>query len=85
MMLAPQFSLRRLLTWVSFSALVCLIAAAAARGQLWAVSVLIGLLGLIVIIAVHGVSYGLLKMAGAARDRRQRGAQEDTTSEATPC
>ncbi len=83
-MLAPQFSLRRLLIWVSFSALVCLIAAAAARGQLWAVSVLVGILGLFVILVVHGLSFGLLKLLGATRDRRLRGARVDTAVETTP-
>ncbi len=83
-MLAPQFSLRRLLIWVSFSALVCLIVAAAARGQLWAVSALIGLLGLAIVLVLHGLSFALLKMLGAARDRRLHGAGADTRVEAAP-
>jgi hypothetical protein len=76
MMLAPQFSLRRLLFWVSISALLCLVVAAAARGQLWAVASMIALFGLCVVLALHGLTYGMLKFIGAARDRRQRARQE---------
>lgn len=75
-MLAPQFSLRRLLAWVSISAFLCLIVAAAARAQLWAVACLIGLFGLCVVLLLHGATYGLLKFVGAARDRRLRARQE---------
>jgi hypothetical protein len=69
-MLAPQFSLRRLLAWVSMSALLCLVVAAAARAQLWAVASLFGLFGFCLVILLHGATYGVLKMVGAARDRR---------------
>jgi hypothetical protein len=75
-MLAPQFSLRRLLIWVSISALLCLVLAAAARAQLWAVASLIGLLGLCVVLLLHGATYGLMKFIGAARDRRLRARRE---------
>ncbi len=83
-MLAPQFSLRRLLAWVSFSALVCLIGAAAARGQLWAIAVLVGLFGLAVVLAVHGVTYGLLKLLLNLRDRRPRRTDAAASAESAP-
>ena len=83
-MLAPQFSLRRLLAWVTASAFVCLIVAAAARGQLWAAGVLIALLGLAVMIAVHGVTFGLLCIVGAVRDRIQGGRAAMPPLDAAP-
>ncbi|MEX2113827.1 MAG: hypothetical protein WD845_11615 [Pirellulales bacterium] len=83
-MLAPQFSLRRLLAWVSFSALVCLIGAAAARGQLWAVAALVGLFGLSVVLMVHGLTYGLLRLLGTLRDRRSRNTTVDVGVKLAP-
>lgn len=80
-MLAPQFSLRRLLAWVTLSAFVCLIGAAAARGQLWAAGISIGLAGLAVTLAVQGVAYGLIRLISLARDRRSRKAPSAASEE----
>ncbi len=71
-MLAPQFSLRRLLAWVTVSAFLCLIVAAAARGQLWAAGVLVGLAGLVVVLAVHGLLFVGIRLVGKVRDRGVR-------------
>jgi hypothetical protein len=71
LMLAPQFSLRRLLALVTLSGFVCLIVAAALRGQMWAVAVVIALLGLAVTIFVHGVLFVVTRGIGAALDRRK--------------
>lgn len=73
-MLAPQYSLRRLLAWVTVSAFVCLIAAAAARGQIWAVAFLVALFGFVVLLVVHSMAYLLLGLVSLVRDRR-RGAR----------
>ena len=76
MMLAPQFSLRRLLAWVTASAFVCLIVAAAARGRMWAAGVVVALAGLIVVMVVHALTFELIMLLGRIRDggrkRRQR-------------
>lgn len=68
-MLAPQFSLRRLLAWVTLSAFVCLIGAAAARGQIWAVAFLVALFGFVVLLVVHSGAFLLLRLVGTVRDR----------------
>ena len=71
-MLAPQFSLKRLLAWVTLSAFVCLIVAAAANGQMVAAAVLVALAGLVIMLAVHGLLYGLVKFLSLLRDGRRR-------------
>jgi hypothetical protein len=68
MMLAPQFSLRRLLAWVTASAFVCLIVAAAARGRMWAAGVIVALAGLVVIMVVHALLFELIMLLGRIRD-----------------
>jgi hypothetical protein len=70
-MLAPQFSLRRLLLWVTFSAFLCLIAAAAARGQAWAVGVLVAVVGLVILLVVCAALYGVVKLMSGLLDRIQ--------------
>jgi hypothetical protein len=72
LMLAPQFSLRRLLALVTFSGFVCLVVAAAVKGHMWAVAVVIALSGLVVTIFVHGLLFVLTRGIGAALDRRKR-------------
>ena len=82
MMLAPQFSLRRLLAWVTASAFVCLIGAAAARGQLWAAGVLIALGGAVAVMLVHGATFGVVKLLGAARESGRRSKGQAAPKEA---
>jgi hypothetical protein len=83
-MLAPQFSLRRMLAWVSVSALVCLIGAAAARGQLWAVGVLIALAGFVLVLVVHGATFTLLRLISLGRDRRRHARQAAAAPKSMP-
>jgi hypothetical protein len=71
-MLAPQYSLRRLLALVTLSALACLVLAAAIWGHLWAVAAAITMLGLVVTIAVHGLSFLLIRAIGLVIDRRKQ-------------
>lgn len=71
-MLAPQYSLRRLLVLVAFSGLACLVFAAAIWGHLWAVAAAITMLGLVVTIAVHGLSFLLIRAIGLVIDRRKQ-------------
>jgi hypothetical protein len=83
-MLAPQFSLRRLLSWVTISAFVCLIVAAAARGRLWAAGVMIGLAAMALILALHGLAFTIVKVIAAVRDRGRRPRNEPAQPAATP-
>jgi hypothetical protein len=71
-MLAPQYSLRRLLALVTLSALACLVFAAAIWGHLWAAAAAIAMLGLVVTIAVHGLSFLLIRAIGFVIDRRKQ-------------
>jgi hypothetical protein len=71
LMLAPQFSLRRLLAVVTLCGFVCLIVAAAVQGQMWAEAVVIALVGLVATIVVHGVLFVVTRGIGLAFDRRK--------------
>ena len=68
LMLAPQFTLRRLLIWVAVAAVVCLIAGAGARGGLWAVAILVALAGLALALAVYAALYGAIRSLVLLRD-----------------
>ncbi|MGD9721161.1 MAG: hypothetical protein AB7O59_03790 [Pirellulales bacterium] len=81
MMLAPQFTLRRLLLWVAVSAVVCLIGAAAARGQLWAAGVLVALFGFVLILGIHAIAYGCLKLLAFVRNRSRPASRPVVTGE----
>jgi hypothetical protein len=72
MMLAPQYSLRRLIGWVTLSGCVCLIVAAAARGQMWAAAVSIGLFELIVMFALYGLAFVVIRGLSVLRQRRKQ-------------
>ena len=72
MMLAPQFSLRRLLAWVTASAFVCLIVAAAVRGRMWAAGVVVALVGLVIIMMVHALTFEMITLLGRIRDGARR-------------
>ncbi len=74
-MLAPQYSLRRLLAAVTLSAFVCLIVAAASWGKMWAVAVALALLGLLILLLVHGVLFVLVRVVGLLLDRRRQGRE----------
>jgi hypothetical protein len=71
-MLAPQFTLRRLLALVTLSGFVCLMVAAAMSGRMWAISVVIALLGLVVTILVHSLLFVATWGIAAAMDRGKR-------------
>ena len=71
-MLAPQFTLRRLLALVTASGFVCLILAAAVRGQLWAVAVVIALVALVVTILVHAALFVATRAVALALDYGKR-------------
>ena len=71
-MLAPQYTLRRLLALVTLSAFVCLVVAAAIQGHLWAAAVALALAGLAVMMLVYGVLFILVCGIGVLLDRRKR-------------
>jgi hypothetical protein len=70
MMLAPQYSLRRLLALVALSAVACLIVAAATRGHVWAAAVVIALFGLVVTMLVQGLLFIVARGVGMLLQRR---------------
>jgi len=61
-MLAPQFTLRRLLGAVTASAVVCFAIGFAARGYLWAVAVAIALLGLALMLGLYAVVFLVMQL-----------------------
>jgi hypothetical protein len=63
-MLAPQFSLRKLIGFVSASGVGCLVVAAAVRGQLWAVAVFLAIAGLGALLVVHAILFILVTQLG---------------------
>jgi len=71
-MLAPQYSLRRLLGLVTVSGFCCLIAAAGLRGHLLAAGFAVALLGLAVTMFVFGLLFALLSCLGWLIGRHQR-------------
>ena len=73
-MLAPQYSLRKLLAAVAVSGVVCLIVAAANWGKLWAVAVALALFGLVILMLVHAVVFVLVWTLGTVIDRRRQAA-----------
>lgn len=79
-MLAPQYSLRRLLELVTLSGFFCLIAAAGMRGHLLAAGFAVALFGLVVVMFVCGMLFAILSCLGWAIDRRgrSRGRQKPT-------
>jgi fatty acid desaturase len=74
-MLAPQYSLRRLLALVTLSGFGCLIVAMAMWGHLWAWALVIALLGLAVTICVHALVYAVSRLIGEALHRRKQSQQ----------
>jgi len=68
-MLAPQFSLRRLLWWVTLSGFVSLIGASAARGQVGAMAILLALAGFVAMLAMYAAAYAVVKLAGGFLER----------------
>ena len=80
-MLAPQYSLRRLLGLVTLSGFFCLIAAAGMRGHLLAAGFAIAIFGLVVAMLVYGMSFVLLSCLGWAIDRRNRSRGSQTPTE----
>lgn len=71
-MLAPQFTLRRLLGVVSVCAVACCALGFAARGHLWAVAIGMALLGLVVMMGCYVLVYMAMRLLGAAVGRRRR-------------
>lgn len=68
-MLAPQFSLRRLLWWVTLSGFVSLIGASAARGKVGAMAILLALAGFVAMLAMYAAAYAVVKLAGGFLER----------------
>jgi hypothetical protein len=68
-MLAPQFSLRRLLGWVTLSGFVSLIVASAARGKVGAMAILLALAGFVAMLVIYAVAYAAVKLAGGGLER----------------
>ena len=81
MMLAPQYSLRRLLALVTASGFGCLVLALAVRGQMWAVAIAIGMLGLVVTILVCGLLFAVTRLLGLAFGRRKPPPAARTTTQ----
>lgn len=73
-MLAPQFSLRRLLALVTVSGVGCFAAAFAPRGHVWALAVLVAFAGLALLLLICGLTYLLILAIGDLLERRQRRA-----------
>jgi hypothetical protein len=71
-MLAPQFSLRRLLAWVTASAFVCLIVAAAARGRMWAAGIVVALLGAVIILLVQALVFAMVMLLARLRSKAKQ-------------
>jgi UPF0716 family protein affecting phage T7 exclusion len=71
-MLAPQYSLRKFIGFVTISAFACLIVAAALRGQLWGVAVIIAFASLGVLLLVHGALFGIVTALGRLSDARRK-------------
>lgn len=71
-MLAPQFTLRRLLGAVSLCAVACCALGFAARGQLWALAIAMALMGLVVMLSCYVLVYVVMRMLGATIGRRRR-------------
>ncbi len=75
-MLSPQFSLRRLLLFVTVCAVLCLVPAVAAQGYLWALAFATGLAGALALLAVQSALYLLTCATGTllalVRNRRAR-------------
>jgi hypothetical protein len=65
-MLAPQYTLRKLLAVVTIAGFAYLIVAAATRGRLWAVAILIAMLGLSLTILLQAVMFGIARLVVAA-------------------
>jgi hypothetical protein len=70
-MLAPQFTLRRLLGVVSICALACCALGFAARGQLWAVAVAMALFGFVVMMGCYVLVYTVVRLMGMVVERRR--------------
>ena len=60
-MLAPQFSLRRLLWWVTLSGI--------ARGKVGAMAILLALAGFVAMLAMYAAAYAVVKLAGGFLER----------------
>lgn len=75
-MLTPQYSIRHLLLLVTLSAVVCLVAAVAARGYLWAVALSVALLSAMALLVIQGVLYIVTRTIGMALGRRRTSATE---------
>jgi UPF0716 family protein affecting phage T7 exclusion len=71
-MLAPQYSLRKFIGFVTISAFACLIVAAGLRGQLWGVAVMIAFSSLGLLLLVHASLFAAVTALGRLVDARQR-------------
>jgi hypothetical protein len=71
-MLAPQYSLRKLLALVTLAGFAYLVLAVAVQQNLWAVALLITMFGLGVTILLQAILFGIAQLVGAQLRRRQR-------------
>lgn len=69
-MLVPKFTIRRALLGMVLAGFVFGIAAAAVDGQMWAISITIALLSLIIVFALHAVSFSFASLAATLLPRR---------------
>jgi hypothetical protein len=76
-MLAPQYSLRRLLAVVTLSGFVCLIVGAAFWGKMWGVAAVLALVGFVVLMMVHGALFVLVRVLGLVLDRQRQARQPE--------
>ena len=71
-MLAPQYTLRKLLAIVMMAGFAYLIVAAATRGRLWAVATLIAMLGLSLTVLLQAVMFGIARLLQSAMAGRNK-------------
>ncbi len=72
-MLAPQYTLRRLLAIVTMAGFACLVLAAATRGRhLWAVATLVAMMGLGLTVLLQAVLFGITRVLGLSIERRKK-------------
>jgi hypothetical protein len=71
-MLAPQYTLRKLLAVVTMAGFAYLIVPAAIQGRLWAVATLIAMLGLSLTVLLQAVMFGIARLLESAIASRNK-------------
>jgi hypothetical protein len=85
-MLAPQYSLRKLLAAVVLVGLACLLLPNATRGHIWAIAMLAALMGLGVLMTVQALLFGIAQLDLVYLDvlERRKKLRRETPSARTP-